>query len=128
MLTREQLLNGKSFLPFEIIEVPELGGAIGVRGMTAGDALAFYREITKKGKKADMDAEDWAKLVVRCLVSETGERIFSDDEWETVLIGEHAWPMAALQRVALVAMRLNRGTDAGNSNATVAEDLSSGLH
>jgi len=116
MLTREQLLSGKSFLPFEEVDVPELGGSVGVQGMTAGDAMAYAKTIEKKGKKQDdeLDIESLAKLVVRCVVDETRTRIYGDDEWGEVM----KWPHAALQRVALAAMRLNNGSAEGNSRAT----------
>jgi len=126
MLTREQLLSGKSFLPFEEVNVPEFGGTIGVQGMTAAEALAYAKAIEKKGRKqeGELDIEALAKLVVRCVVDENRARIYNDDEWGEVT----KWPHAALQRVAFAAMRLNNGSAEGNSRATPGDASSSGLH
>ena len=108
MLTREQLV-GHRFLPFEEVKVPSMGGSIGVQGMTAGDAVAYYK-IVEKQTKNGMDVEALAKLLVRCIVDEQRERIFGDDEWNEVM----KWPNAALHTVAQVAMRLNNGSAEGN--------------
>lgn len=123
MLNREKLLNGTSFLPFEEVDVPELGGVIGVQGMTACDAIEYHNAL---GGGDVQGIEQLAKLVVRSVVDENKDRIFQDDEWETIVKGSHAWPIAALNRVALVAMRLNQGSTEGNSEAIPVAASSSG--
>ena len=108
MLTREQLLDVKSLLPFEKVDVPELNGVIGVQGMTAGDAVEFYKEV--KDVKGAMDVESLCKLIVRCVVDENRQRIFTNGDWELIM----KWPHSAVQKVAMVAMTLNGGGAKGN--------------
>lgn len=121
MLNRDALLSGKSFLPFEEVSVPELGGTVGVQGMTAGDAMAYYVSLGKRKADERMDVDSLAKLVVRCCVDDQRQRVFEDDEWTEVV----KWPNSALQRVALAAMRVNNGTIEGNLGATTADGSAS---
>jgi hypothetical protein len=84
------------------VPMPELGGEVRLREMDAGEVLGHYASV--QGKDAMQDrAEVLARLVVKCLVDDNGERVFTDDEWETVT----HWPNSALQRAAGAAMRLN---------------------
>lgn len=123
MLTKDQILNGTSFLPFRELEVPELGGTVGIQGMTAGQAIDYHRELAKLGD--DPGVEGSALLIVRSLVDEKRERIFADDQWEAIITGPRAWPISAVNRVAMAAMELNGASVEGNSEATPDSDSSS---
>ena len=109
MLTREQLV-GQHFLPVEEVKVRALKGTVGVQGMTAGDALDYHKAVEKTAKDGDVNVESLAKLLVRCVVNDKRERVYSDDEWPEIM----KWPYSALQTVSRVAMRLNNGSAEGN--------------
>lgn len=87
ILTREAILAGVK-LPSEIVDVPELGGAVIVRGMTGSERDAFENGCFQgKGKKRDFSAQDVrAKLVAYCCIDEAGQRVFSDND--VALIGQ----------------------------------------
>jgi len=106
MLTREQLV-GHHFLPFEEVDVPALKGTVGVQGMTAGDAISYFKLIEKSNGKDNSNIEGLAKLLVRCLVDENRQRIYTDDEWPEIL----KWPHLAVEKLARTAMRLNRSAE-----------------
>ncbi len=104
MLTKEQILKAQD-LPFKEVEVPEWGGTVRVRTMTAGERDAFEASIyeqTDSGMKFNRD-HFRAKSVARCLVDEKGERLFADKEIVS-LSGKSA---KALNRLFEVAQELN---------------------
>jgi hypothetical protein len=67
-------------LPTETVPVPELGGVVTVRGLSAADRDAFEKSMwVKKGKTRDLNmANIRARLVALCVVDEQGERMFQD--------------------------------------------------
>lgn len=84
VLSREALLAAASRenLPTERVEIKELGGVVIVRGMTGSERDAWERSlVVGRGKRRDINTENVrAKLAVRCLVDEQGQRLFSDAE------------------------------------------------
>lgn len=107
MLTREQIL-GANDLVFEDVEVPEWGGMVRVRCLTAAERDAFEAAImrqTASGVQVEM-TNLRAKLCAMTIVDEAGNRLFSDEDAK--LLGQKS--AAALQRVFDVAMRLSRFT------------------
>lgn len=113
-LSREALLAAAK-CPTETVEVPELGSAITLRGMTGRELIMFQRSVDKAKKtgEAAIDEESFlAKLLVRCIVDDDGSRLLEDDDWQAVL----EWPGVMVQRLTSVALRLcGYGTDEGNS-------------
>lgn len=110
MLDKASILAAQD-LKTEVVAVPEWGGDVTVRMLTAADrdALSFSL-IGPDGKTNTQDYK--AKLVARCLVGEDGQRLFADDEVQ--LLG--AKSAVALERVFVVADRLNQ-----ISNAAIEE-------
>jgi hypothetical protein len=82
-LSSAELLGGLT-LPSEHVPVPELGGggfAI-VRGLSALDRGRYEQSliVERDGKKVWDPAFGRAELLVRALVNEQGERLFSDSD------------------------------------------------
>lgn len=114
----KKLLNKASILStqdriFEDIEVPEWGGFVRVRSLTAAEKDAFEASLTitkQVGRKIIQQpnlVNVRAKLAAQCIVDENGQRLFSDlDVLE--LGGKSA---AALDRIVEAAKRLSRLDD-----------------
>jgi hypothetical protein len=106
-LTREAVLEAND-LKSEAVPVPEWGGAVSVRMLSAKDRDAFDQSLTK-GEQANMDNVR-ARFCVRCIVDEGGNRIFTDDDADVL----GAKSAQAMNRVFAVAQRLNgMSKDAG---------------
>jgi hypothetical protein len=103
MLTRDQILK-KRDLPREVVDVPEWGDKVIVRGLTGAERDAFEQSIVDtrgKSGKANL-ANIRAKLCVACIVDESGNRLFKAED--AAALGEQS--ATALQRVFNVAQRL----------------------
>lgn len=101
MLTKDAILAAQD-LPAEDVDVPEWGGAVRVRGMTAAERDGF--ETTCFDGKGKLIVPNFrAQLVARCVVDEAGARIFGDAEID-VLGGKSG---AAVDRLFDVALRLS---------------------
>lgn len=101
VLTRDAILGAED-LPRERVEVPEWGGDVFVRVLTAAE----YGEITKGADEADpMSAA--GRMMVRALVDEAGERLFADDDIPALM----AKNAAVWTRLLQVAMTVNKLTD-----------------
>uniref|UniRef100_A0A6M3LTE2 Tail assembly chaperone n=1 Tax=viral metagenome TaxID=1070528 RepID=A0A6M3LTE2_9ZZZZ len=72
-LGRDALLNA-TVLPYEAVDIPELGGTVIVQGMTAGQRDSFESSLFKgRGRKRDVNMQDMrARLLVHCLVDVPG--------------------------------------------------------
>jgi len=128
MLTRDQIL-GLDDLKTETVNVPEWGGAVIVRSMTAADrdeyeqSMVNSRGADEKGNMRNIRA----RLIICTAVDESGKRLFTDADID--LIGAKA--ARAVNRVFKVAARLNALTSddvddlAKNSDAGLSEDSSS---
>jgi hypothetical protein len=103
MLSRDSFTQVK--VPQETVEVPELGGSVIVRGLTARGRDELDASLMRgKGRKRTVDMQDFrAKLVCRCVVDEEGKRIFSDDDLP--MLGE--LPASVLCPLFDVAHRLS---------------------
>lgn len=89
----------------ERVEVPEWGGAVLVRSITAKERDDFEKSlIVGKGRKADVSLDNIrAKLAALTIVDAAGVRIFA--ETDVAVLG--AKSARALQRVFEVAMTLS---------------------
>ena len=129
-LSRDDILKADDIETREV-EVPEWGGTVLVRGLTGKERDAFeasvMRDRGKQGIVRDL-ANIRAKLVVRCLVDDDGQRLFADGE--AGVLGEKS--AAVMDRLFEVAGELARMNDfdveelAGNSGAGPAGDSFSG--
>ncbi len=86
MLSRDEILaniQARKNMKVETIDVPEWGGVVYLRTMSAGERDAFEAScmvLGENGDKAKQDLTNFrAKLVSKCVVDETGNRIFTDD-------------------------------------------------
>jgi hypothetical protein len=125
ILGREQILAADD-IRRELVEVPEWGGSVWVRGMTGRErddyeAGAFTIKPDPQGGRPEVvPSEDGvrARLVAFCCVDEAGQRIFSEEDAK--VLGQKS--AAALERVFDVGRRLSGvGADAlqdaeGNSD------------
>lgn len=126
VLNRESLLAASADVPSQTVPVPEWGGAVIVRGMSAKELLAFQKTLEKPGGKAgeiDIDQESLAvKILIYCLFDADGNRLLDAGD-EAVVQGMRG---DVFQKLTRVAMQLNGYvSDAGNSSATPAAGSSS---
>lgn len=104
-LSRDQILAAEASLPTESVEVPEWGGAVLVRGLTASEADAFLASTVKqRGTAGAFDRTDFqAKICQLCLVDDQGQPMFGKED--VPALGKKS--ARALARIAPVAMRLS---------------------
>lgn len=107
LLTREAILTADD-LQVEVVEVPEWGGTVRVRGLTGAERDAFEAsviDLASNGRRAPvMNLVNLrAKLAARCIVDEQGIRLFSDAD--IAALGQKS--AHALQRVFEAAQRLS---------------------
>jgi hypothetical protein len=103
-LTRDAILKAED-LKKELVKVPEWGGDVYIRCMTGTERDLFESEAyTVKGKDVQINRENFrARLLVRVLVDEKGDRLFTDKDI-AALGAKSAKP---LDRIFAVAMRVN---------------------
>lgn len=106
--TRDQLRDlilGADDCPTEVVEVPEWGVSVTVKGMSGEQRDAFEASIRKHTPNGDeLDPRDFrAKFVSRVLVDDDGARLFTNEEVK-LLSRKSA---VALQRIFSVGQRLS---------------------
>jgi hypothetical protein len=103
-INKQAILDAQD-LKTEPVDVPEWGGTVYVRTMTGAERDLFESTLMKgEGKNRKVDSANIrARLSCLCLVDESGERLFSDDEAER--LGKKSADV--LDRVFSVAQRLN---------------------
>lgn len=111
LLSKEALVAAAAVatLPRETVAVPELGGDVIVQGMSGKQRDEWERSlIIGRGKRRDVDTQNIrARLVVRCLVDEGGQRLLTDADAD--LIGNVR--VDVLNRIFEVAQRLSGVSD-----------------
>jgi hypothetical protein len=75
-LTREQILASRRDRKPVLLEVPEWGGDVYVRVMSAADQA----ELSEGVKPAELPI----RVILHCLVDEAGERILTDEDAEAL--------------------------------------------
>lgn len=110
-LQRDQIL-AVADLPLAAVEVPEWGGTVWVKPMTAAGRDAFESAVSDES--GDIDRTNFrANLVVRCAVDpETGKRIFKDGD-ANALGEKNALPVNRVFEVAARASGLTPEDVAG---------------
>lgn len=96
MLLRDAILSNKD-LPVKSVEVPEWGGEVFVRTLTALELEEFTDAASKDGKQVR------ARFAATALSDEAGKRLFTDDDVEALSNKSHS----ALDRVWKVGAALN---------------------
>ena len=104
VLTRDEILAARD-IRVERVEVPEWGGEVLVRGLTAAERDEFDLSATveRDGKRVINFQQLRARLVAMSLVDEHGKRLFSDADVEYLA----AKSGAAIGRIFDIAMRLS---------------------
>ena len=123
-LTRDQILQAARTAKIERdkLHVPELGGDIYVRGMSGKERDEFEEGLRiPKGKRAGQsDLRNFrAKLAVKVIVTEDGQRILSDED--ASIFGQ--LPAGVLDRIIsrcaeLSGMADEEAEDLGNASAS----------
>ena len=103
-LSKGQLLAAR-VLPREEVSVPELGGTVIVQGMSAAQRDAFEASLmVGRGRRRDINTANLrAKLIAFCVVDETGQRVFSDED--VTALGEVR--VDVVNRIFAVAQKLS---------------------
>ncbi len=94
-LTRAQILASRGDRKPVRLEVPEWGGEVFVRVMSAKDQAALSEDV----KASELPI----KVILHCLVDEKGQRILSDDDFEALF--EEDFPI--IMKVFAFVARLN---------------------
>jgi hypothetical protein len=104
-MTREQIIAAED-RPVETVDVPEWGGPVRLRGMSGQDRWTW-------GNTRDTATDLMAAMLVRCIVDDTGNRIFTDDDAPALALKS----AGVLERLRRVADRLSGlGEDAAEQS------------
>ena len=130
MLLGKEAILAADDIRSERVEIPEWGGEVMVRGLTGAQRDAWESSMSRRvGKQMVPDMRNFrARLVVLCVVDETGELVFHGGDIDA-LAGKSG---SALDKIYGVAARLsgiseddaeelakNSGaTDGGSSSST----------
>ena len=110
LLGKDDILNAKD-AEFEIIEVPEWGGSVKIKGMTGTERDVFEGSLQGKDPRTKESIVVYknarAKLASLSIVNDAGERLFA--EKDILALGKKS--ASALNRVFEVAQRLSGITD-----------------
>lgn len=104
LLSKEAILAAQD-VTTEVVEVPEWGGSVRVRGLTGSERDAFEGEVIQRnGKDVKTNTRNIrARLVVLSVVNGDGSRMFSFHDIEA--LGEKS--ARALDRIFAVASKLS---------------------
>lgn len=107
-LSREDIFRASDIVT-EWVSVPEWGGGLYVRGMTAGERDALEASLlTEKGKRnMDRLAQFRSRVLLLCCVDDAGRRIFQPTDIQAI----SKKSMVAVERVLNVAQRLSGMTE-----------------
>ena len=105
ILSRDAILGAQDVVT-EVVDIPEWGGQVYVRGLTGTERDRFESSITDQSdpKRAKVNLRNFrAKLVVLSTYDADGNRLFA--EADLLALGQKS--AAALQRIFKVAQRLS---------------------
>lgn len=105
LLSKTQILAAND-LKTERVSVPEWGGEVIISTLPAAEKDDWDASVFD-GEHRDLDNMR-ARLVVRCIVDEKGDRIFDDEDADALGLKSSA----AMDRCFEVARRLNKVSDA----------------
>lgn len=107
-ITREQLLT-----PVEVskekVEIPELGGHIWIKGMTAAGRSRFERQFQSATGKSSVRkiSEIRERLVIACACDENGKSLFTEEDIKS--LGKQS--IGIIERIVNAAQRICIMTD-----------------
>jgi hypothetical protein len=103
-LSRDDILKAED-LRTEEVDVPEWGGTVLVRGLTGRERDEYEGSVLEQrgSRLVPNTANVRAKLAVKCVIDEDGNRVFADTDANA--LGEKSG--AAIDRVFEVASRLS---------------------
>lgn len=81
-LTKADLFNNRP-MPVKLVDVPDLGGHVYVRTLTAAEKDAYEASQVKVGKDGDLEpqlANASGNLAALVICDEQGRRLFEDDD------------------------------------------------
>jgi hypothetical protein len=107
VLTKGDIVGVMKKVQVKKIPVPEWGGEIFVKVMTASENDSF--ELAAYDKKSPTFGKIRAGLCVRCICDEQGNRLFSDDPGEIESLGEGNGN--AIERIFDAARKLNKKSE-----------------
>lgn len=125
MSIRDQIL-AKQDIPSEMVDVPEWGVKVEVRGMTGAERTRIMDKATQNAGDVNLQFVYPEIVIATAFDPESGEQVFKPGDRDALL----AKSATALDRIAAVGMRLSGFTaesadDMGkDSSATDSEDLS----
>lgn len=104
VLSRDEILQAVD-IKKELVEVPEWGGSVWVRGMTGADRDRFESSVIEmRGSKQTLHLDDMrAKLCSACICDEEGKLLFTPADVKAL----SAKSATALNRVFAIAQRLS---------------------
>jgi len=104
ILSRDDILKAED-IKVELVEVPEWGGSVHVKGMTGAERDQFESSIVQqRGKNHSVNMVNIrAKLASQTVCDESGKRLFTDADVKAL----GAKSAVALQRVFDIAQRLS---------------------
>jgi hypothetical protein len=107
-LSREAIFAAKDLDTVEV-EVPEWHGTVMIRGLTGRERDDFEASMMERRGKHMVPnvANVRAKLIVKCVIDESGKRVFTDQDANEM--GEHS--AAAVNRIYEAASKLSGLTD-----------------
>ena len=107
LLTAEQI-GAADDRRFEDVPVPEWGGTVRIASMSGTDRNAYQKQMVvlgSNGRPQGVDlADQYARLLSKCLVGEDFRRLYVTDKQVTALGAKNG---AVLERLATVAKRVS---------------------
>lgn len=83
LLTRDQILGAQD-LKREQVDVPEWGGAVLVREMTAAERISFEQDVMMSGGVGQLPPDVVGRVAAWCIIDEAGRRVFTDADIEAL--------------------------------------------
>jgi len=111
MTLRDRILNVEDTVT-EIVDIPEWGVKVAVKGLTIGEQQQFLKSVRKRtGEKTDFTLDN-DKFVIQLLIRtvsdpETGETLFEQADAQTLM--SKSWK--AMSRIYNVSARLSGFAD-----------------
>lgn len=125
-LTREQIFTPRPF-PKELVEVPEWGGSVWVRAMTAKEHDKYQMaQIDFSEKKPEVKGDNQTALLCSMTVCDENYKLIFNDPEDAKLLGKQ--PAGVLHPIVKVARKLSGLTGdevekhEKNSEKTTTED------
>jgi len=122
---RDQIL-AKQDIPSEMVDVPEWGVKVEVRGMTGAERTRIMDKATQNAGDVNLQFVYPEIVIATAFDPETGEQVFKPSDRDALL----AKSATALDRIAAVGMRLSGFTAESSDNlgkdssATASDDSS----